>query len=229
MSRVSQVPSLWYHGAVTCSRSRTIVVSMSERIIPLNAVGTREARVDHRDAHLGFPADQDLMDPVPDPVQGIAPEHVVSGLVFSVPRRHVLPTASVSQNMQYAVQRFLQVDTLHSPLLGQERLDQFDVLVVGFADAHHGGFSLASAGTLASRARFAQEAPPALRPWNQTRQGLSRKFWGPPGGHSVFSIGRLARSSRSSETAENADAVGDFRLKSKGCATQAHEGEICIL
>ena len=125
-------------------------------------MGAREARVDHRDAHIGFPAGQDLMDPVPDPVQGIAPEHVVGGLVFSVPRRHVLPAASGLQNMQYDVQRLLQVDTLHPPppLLGQEGLDQFDVFVGQFADTRHGGFSFASAGTLALRARFAQEAHP---------------------------------------------------------------------
>ena len=72
----------------------------------------------------------------------------------------VLQAASVPQNMQYAVQRLLPVGTLHPPLHGQERLDQFDVLVGQFADARHGGFSFASAGTLASRARFAQEAHP---------------------------------------------------------------------
>ena len=71
-------------------------------------MGAREARVHHRDAHLGFLAGQGLMDPVPDSVQGMAPEHVAGGLVFSVPRRHVLPAASVPQNMQYAVQRLLQ-------------------------------------------------------------------------------------------------------------------------
>ena len=71
------------------------------------AVVAREARVDHRDARLGIPAGQDLKDPVPNPVQGIAHEHVVGGLVFSVPRRHVPPAASVPQNIQYAVQRLL--------------------------------------------------------------------------------------------------------------------------
>ena len=52
------------------------------------------------------------------------------------------------------------MDSLHHPLLGQEMLDQFDVLVGQFADARHDGFSLASAGTLASRARFAREVRP---------------------------------------------------------------------
>ena len=50
--------------------------------------------------------------------------------------------------------------TRFPPLLGQEELDQFDVLVGQFADACHGGFPFASVGTLASRARFAQEAHP---------------------------------------------------------------------
>ena len=80
--------------------------------------------------------------------------------MVSVLRRHVLPAASVLQNMKYAVQRLLQVGLLHPSHLGQEGFDLFDVLVGQFADARHGGFSFASAGTLASRARFAREAHP---------------------------------------------------------------------
>ena len=87
----------------------------SHRQARRGAVGAREARVEHRDAHLDLPADQDLMDPVQDPVQGIAPEHAVGGFVVSEPRRHVPPGASGSQNMKYAVQRLREVLSLFGP------------------------------------------------------------------------------------------------------------------
>ena len=43
-----------------------------------------------------------------------------------------------------------------------------------------------------------------------------------PDGHSETAINRLARSNRPLETAGHADAVDDFRLKSKGCVTRAY-------
>ena len=113
------------------------------------------------------------MDPGPDSVKGIAPEHVVGGFVFAVPRRHVLPATSVPQNMLYAVRRFLQVTRFTASPLGKESLNQFDVLVVEFADTGHGGLSLAFAGTLASRARFVREAHPLF--WGRGT-GCGRAF-----------------------------------------------------
>lgn len=100
------------------------------------------------------------MDPVPDPAPGIAPEYIAGSLAVTALRWHVRPAASCLQNMKYAVQCHLQMDSLHSPYLGQEGLEQLDVLVGQFENARHGGFYFDSAGTLASRARFAREAHP---------------------------------------------------------------------
>ena len=61
---------------------------------------------------------------------------------------------------------------------------------------------------------------------DQTLQGMSKKFPGPPGGHSEFSFDHLARSNRPPEAAEHAFVVDDFRLKSKSCVTRLHRGEI---
>ena len=156
-----RVPKLVYLGdQPSLASSDGAVAPGFSRHARRSAVGIHEGRVDHPDARLGFLADQDSKDPVPGPVQGLAPEHVASGLVVAVSRWHVLLAASVLQNMKYAVQRLLQVGSLHPSHLGQEGLDLFDVPVGQFADARHGVFSFVSAGTLASRARLAREAHP---------------------------------------------------------------------
>ena len=118
------------------------------------------ARVGHRGLRLGVLAFQDGQDLGPDATAGIAPEHVVGGLVAAVSRRHVRPGASGPYNVKYAVQCILEIDSLHPPLLWKDGFDQSDVSVVQFTDARHGGFSFASARTLASRAWFAREARP---------------------------------------------------------------------
>ena len=82
-------------------------------------MNNHEDRVEHPDVHLDFQAGQGIKDPVPDPVRGIAHEHVVSGLVVAVLRWHAPPAVSVLQNMNYAVKRFLQVGTRH-PALWEE-------------------------------------------------------------------------------------------------------------
>ena len=71
----------------------------SHRQAHRGAVGASEGRVHYQDAPLGFLDGKHLMDLVPDSVKGIAPEHVVGGLVFAIPLRHVLPAAFVLQNI----------------------------------------------------------------------------------------------------------------------------------
>ena len=104
--------------------------------------------------------DQECHDLGPYATPGIVPVRVVGGLVAVASRRHVRSDASGPYNMKYAVQCLLEVDSLHPLLLWQEGFDQSDVLVRQFADARHGGFSLASAEMLASRAQIAREARP---------------------------------------------------------------------
>ena len=50
----------------------------------------------------------------------------------------------------------------------------------------------------------------------------ARKFSGSPDRHPEKAIDRLAHSNRPTETAGHADAVDDFRLKSKDCVMRAH-------
>ena len=164
-------------------------------------MGLHDGRVGHRGFRIEVLAGQEAHDPVPDPAPGIAPAHVAGGLVVAVPRWHVPPAASGPQNVTYAVQRLLQVGSFPPAHLWQEGFDHFDVLVGQFAYARHGGFSFASAGTLASRVRCAREAPPVLRPENQTRRRMSRKF---RGARRLFG-GRL-RPSGAPESATGADS-----------------------
>ena len=145
-----------------CASSDVALAPNSRRHARRGAAGIQVGRIDHHNFRFGLPSDQEGMDPAPDPVPGMASEHVAGSLVVAVRRRHVRLAASGLQDMKHAVQRFLQVDSLHSPHLGQEGLDQFDVLVGRFEDARHGGFSFAFAGTLASQAWFAREEHPVF-------------------------------------------------------------------
>ena len=126
--------------------------------------------------------------------------------------------------LRHAVQRLLQVDSLHSPHLGQEGLDQFDVLVGQFEDARHGVFFFASAGTLASRARFAREAHPLYWARESDAAVHVQEIPGVGEWHLEAAIDRLARLNRPTETVAHADPVTDFRLKSNSCVTRLLRG-----